>query len=82
MGQSKNQIVKPIYIIKLQGNLSDSWSEWFDGFTFTHEEHGTTNLTGEVADQAALHGLLKKIRDLGLPLISVNRIESQESSIE
>jgi hypothetical protein len=63
------------YQIKLKGHLEESWADWFDGLTFTHESDGTTTLTGEVVDQAALHGLLKKIRDLGLPLLSVNHLD-------
>ena len=64
-----------IFVIRLKGHLHDSWGDWFDGFVFTHEADGTTTLTGEVIDQAALHGLLKKVRDLGLPLLSVNRLD-------
>jgi hypothetical protein len=63
------------YQIKFKGHLEESWADWFDGLTFTHESDGTTTLTGEVVDQAALHGLLKKIRDLGLPLLSVNHLD-------
>jgi hypothetical protein len=51
------------------------WSDWFDGLTLTYDEHDDTDLTGPVADQAALHGLLKKVGDLALPLISVNPVE-------
>ena len=64
-----------IYQIILQGHLSSQWSDWFDGFTITLDERGQTILTGPVIDQAALHGLLKKVRDLGLPLISINRLD-------
>jgi hypothetical protein len=64
-----------IYQIILQGHLSSQWSDWFDGFTITLDERGQTILTGPVIDQAALHGLLKKVRDLGLPLISINRVD-------
>jgi len=64
-----------IYQIKFKSHLNESWADWFDGMTFTHESDGTTTLTGEVVDQAALHGLLKKVRDLGLPLLSVNQVE-------
>ena len=60
-----------IYEIKLKGHLNENWADWFDEMSFTHENDGTTTLTGEIVDQSALHGLLKKIRDLGLPLISV-----------
>jgi hypothetical protein len=69
-----------IHQIILQGHLSRHWSNWFDGFTITLDEGGQTILTGPVIDQAALHGLLKKIRDLGLPLISVNRLDSGEEA--
>ena len=54
--------------------LDDTWAEWFEGLTITLEENGDTLLTGPVADQAALHGLLKKVRDLGLPLVSVVQV--------
>jgi hypothetical protein len=67
-----------IYQIILQGQLSSQWSDWFDGFTITLDERGQTILTGPVIDQAALHGVLKKIRDLGIPLISVNRLDPGE----
>jgi hypothetical protein len=60
-----------IYQIRLEGHLDRQWTEWFDGLTITLEENGDTILTGPVIDQAALHGVLKKIRDLGLTLISV-----------
>ena len=56
--------------------MGSQWSDWFDGLTITLEDDGQTLLTGRVVDQAALHGLLKKLRDLGLPLLSVNRVES------
>ena len=62
------------YQIKVKGNLGSQWSDWFEGMTITSEE-GVTTITGKVADQAALHGLLIRIRDLGLPLISVKRVE-------
>ena len=64
-----------IYQIRIKGHLGRQWTDWFGGVTITLEEDGDTLLTGPVADQAALHGLLKKVRDLGIPLISVNRIE-------
>jgi hypothetical protein len=57
--------------IRLKGHLDDRWAGWFDGLRFTREQDGTTRIHGPVADQAALHGLLRKVRDLGLPLISV-----------
>ena len=60
------------YEIRVHGHLDTRWAAWFDGLTLTHGSDGTTIIEGPVADQAALHGLLQKIRDLGLPLISVN----------
>jgi hypothetical protein len=63
------------YQIKVQGHLDEYWSEWFDDMTITYDELDDTMLTGLVVDQCALHGLLKKARDLGLPLISVNPVE-------
>ena len=64
-----------IYQIRLKGHLGRQWTDWFGGLTITLEENGDTLLTGPVVDQAALHGLLKKVRDLGMPLLSVNRVE-------
>jgi len=67
---------KPVvYQIRLKGHLGSEWTDWFGGLTITLEEDGDTLLSGPVADQAALHGLLKKVRDLGLPLVSVNSVE-------
>ena len=63
-----------IYEIRLRGHLSREWTEWFDGLAITLEEDGNTLLTGPVADQAVLHGLLKKIRDLGMILVSINQV--------
>ena len=60
-----------IYEIRLQGHLEMRWASWFDGMTISLTDDGDTVLTGPVADQAALHGLLKKVRDLGIPLLSV-----------
>jgi len=64
-----------IYQIRLEGHLGRQWTEWFDGLTITLHRNGDTLLTGPVVDQAALHGLLKKVRDLGVPLVSLNRVE-------
>jgi len=75
MAQNQNEPDGETYVIRLQGHLDDSWADWFDGLTFTRAGDGTTTLTGEILDQAALHGVLKKIRDLGLPLLSVNHLE-------
>ncbi len=67
-----------IYQIRVKGNLDRKWSNWFDDFTVTPQANGETLMTGPVADQSALHGLLAKIRDLGLPLLLVKRVESQD----
>jgi len=69
-----------VYHIEVKGNLDQKWSAWFDGLTITPQANDATILTGPVADQAALHGLLAKIRDLGLPLLLVKRMESKEYS--
>lgn len=63
------------YQIRIQGHLGCQWMDWFDGLTITRESNGRTRLTGPVVDQAALYGLLKKVRDLGLPLLSLNCVE-------
>jgi hypothetical protein len=63
------------YQIRIKGHLGRQWTDWFEGLAITLEENGDTLLTGPVVDQAALHGLLKKVRDLGTPLISVNRVK-------
>ncbi|MBP6804285.1 MAG: hypothetical protein KA362_09250 [Chloroflexi bacterium] len=64
-----------IFEIRLQGHLGEEWTSWFEGMAITQTEDGDTVLTGPVVDQAALHGILKKVRDLGLTLISVNPCE-------
>ena len=63
------------YEIRLAGHLHPRWTAWFDGLTLTHEKDGTTVLRGQLVDQAALHGLLQKVRDVGVPLISVNHFD-------
>ena len=63
-----------IYQIRVKGHLGSQWTDWFGGLTVTQEDNGETLLSGPVVDQAALHGLLKKVRDLGMPLISVIRV--------
>jgi hypothetical protein len=65
-----------IYQFVVKGHLDSEWSEWFDGLTITLVDHGETILSGPVVDQTALHGVLIKIRDLGLPLLSLTRIET------
>jgi hypothetical protein len=71
--RSRPAVDQPVvYQIRLKGHLGRRWMDWFDGLTITLEEDGNTLLTGPVIDQAALHGILKKVRDLGMPLLSVN----------
>jgi hypothetical protein len=64
-----------VYQIRLEGHLGPRWTDWFGGLTITLEDNGETLLTGAVEDQAALHGLLRKVRDLGIPLISAIRVK-------
>ena len=64
-----------VYQIRIKGHLGAQWTDWFEGLTITLEDNGETLLTGPVVDQAALYGLLKKVRDLGIPLLSVNCVE-------
>ncbi len=68
------------YEIRIKGHLDNRWADWFEGLTITLEDDGETLLTGSVVDQAALHGLLRKVRDLGMPLISVKRIEPGQTN--
>ena len=70
-----------VYQIRIEGHLDCQWTDWFGGLTITLEENGDTLITGQVVDQAMLHGLLKKVRDLGLPLVSVNRVELNHSAV-
>jgi hypothetical protein len=74
MAKGQQKSTAPIYEIKIKGHLDDRWADWFEDLTFTHESDGTTTLYGPIADQAALHGVLNGIRDLGLTLISVHRM--------
>jgi hypothetical protein len=69
------------YQIRLKGQLGSEWADWFGGLTITPEDNGTTLLTGPAIDQAMLHGLLKKVRDLGLPLISINPLEPDRPEV-
>jgi hypothetical protein len=62
------------YEIRLKGHLEPRWATWFDGLSLTHEGDGTTSLRGSLVDQAALHGVLQRVRDLGLPLVSVTQL--------
>ena len=82
MADKHNQYADPnqpmIYQIRIRGHLDQQWTEWFEGLTITLEDNGDTLLTGPVVDQAALHGLLKKVRDLGMPLLSVDPVKSDQ----
>ena len=64
-----------VYEIRVKGHLGCQWTDWFGGLTITLEENGDTLMTGPVVDQAALHSMLRKVRNLGMPLISVTRVE-------
>lgn len=64
-----------LYEIRIKGHLDNSWASWFEGLAITLEDNGETLLTGPVVDQAALHGLLRKVRDLGAPLLSLSRVK-------
>jgi len=79
MSNKRNPKTNPdetmVYQIRLKGHLDSQWADWFDGLTITPEDNGNTLVSGPVADQAALFGLLKKVRDLGMPLLSVNCVE-------
>jgi hypothetical protein len=74
MAETQNQPEPMLYHIRLQGHLDSGWCNWFGGVTVTSADDGTTLLICQVVDQAALHGLLRQIRDLGLPLLSVNQV--------
>jgi hypothetical protein len=68
------------YEIRLKGHLEDRWADWFDGLTITRDDHGESLLSGLVADQAALHGVLRRVRDLGLPLVSVIQVDARQAN--
>ena len=68
-----------VYQIRIKGHLGHPWADWFDGLTMTLEDNGITLFAGPVVDQAALHGLLKKVRDLGMPLLSVSQVQFNET---
>ena len=70
-----------VYQIRLEGHLGRHWTDWFEGLTITLEDNGETLLTGPVVDQAALYRLLRKVRDLGMPLLSLKRVESEETDV-
>ncbi len=73
---SEDQYRPGLYEIRIKGHLDDRWRDWFEGLIITLEDNGDTLLTGPIIDQAALHGVLKKLRDSGLPLVSVNPIKN------
>jgi len=83
MSNKRNPKIDPdqpvIYEIRIKGHLDHQWTDWFGGLTITLEDNGDTLVTGPVVDQAALHGLLKKVRDLGMPLVSVIQVQSIET---
>ena len=68
-----------VYEFRVQGRLDQRWSSWFNGLTISYEDEGITVLRGPLVDQAALHGILIKVRDLALPLLSVNRVPVNEA---
>jgi hypothetical protein len=68
-----------VYQIRIKGHLGVEWADWFGGLTITLDDDGDTLLTGPLIDQAELHGLLRKVRDLGMTLVSVNQVQSPET---
>ena len=83
MSSKTNSEIDPgqsaVYQIRIKGHLGREWTDWFGGLTITLEDSGETLLTGPVVDQAALHGLLRKVRDLGMPLLSVSCVTPEEA---
>ena len=73
-GSTQRPLGFELHEIRVQGHLDKRWSDWMEGLVFTHESDGTTTLTGPLADQSALHGVLTRIRDLALPILSVRRL--------
>jgi hypothetical protein len=81
--EPKTDLSQPmVYQIRIKGHLGCQWTDWFEGLTITLADNGDTLLTGPVVDQAALHGLLKKVRDLGMPLLSVNQVQFNETHLQ
>ena len=79
-GSTEDQHEPGRYEIRLKGHLDARWAERFEGLSFSHARDGTTVLSGPVVDQAALHGLLNKVRDLGLPLIAVMQVDPKQAN--
>ena len=75
-----DQYEPELYEIHLKGHLDDKWADWFEGLTITRADNGETLLRGQVVDQAALHGVLRQVRDLGLPLLSVIQVERKPAN--
>jgi len=77
---SESEKAQPlVYQIRIMGHLGRQWTDWFGGLTITLDDNGETLLTGPVVDQAALHGVLRKVRDVGMPLLSVNHVKPGEA---
>lgn len=72
-------MAQDVYQIRVKGTLGEQWKDWFDGLTVTNLEGGEALLSGPLPDQAALHGVLARLRDLGLPLLAVNRVDSNSA---
>jgi hypothetical protein len=70
-----------VYQIRIKGHLGSEWTDWFEGLIITLEDNGETLLTGAVVDQAALYGLLRKVRDVGMPLLSVMRVKPGQAEV-
>jgi hypothetical protein len=77
MSGNQQDVAGQRYEIRLKGHLDENYADWFEDLIFSHESDGSTILKSENMDQAALHGLLKRIRDLGLPLLSVNQLDTE-----
>ncbi len=69
------------YEVRLTGHLDAHWTTWFDGSSISYEDDGTTVISGQVVDQAALHGLIQRVRDLGIPLVSVRKVDSDQPDV-
>ena len=75
MSKGREELNPVVYKIKIEGHLEERWAEWFEELTFTHEKDGTSSFDGPLPDQAALHSILRKIRDLNMQLISVEQVK-------